>query len=263
MHPSNSLLTLLQDSILSQKPLIEPFLRHPPKGSIADRIAIYSDGFYLRLEEALLSDFQSLSLLMGSEAFSKLVHQYLTAYPSYSYSLNYLGQKLSQFLAETSPYNNTPCLAEIAAYEWAEAEAYTAADGRILHASDLQTLSADQWPALHFHLHPSAHLVPMHWNSFALINALRNQQKRLPTPKKQSRPQLVMVWRRELQVRYYELDPLERIMIKAIQNQASFVEICDQLSHTMKDEEEVAGYLVSKLQVWLQEQLLVQPPQTV
>ena len=51
MKQSNDIYTLLQNSILSQKPLIESYLQSPPRGSIADRVAIYTNGFYSRLEE--------------------------------------------------------------------------------------------------------------------------------------------------------------------------------------------------------------------
>ncbi len=256
MNPHNDMYTLLQNSILSHEPLIEPYLQIPPKGSIADRIAIYANGFYSRLEEVLFSDYQTLAGLLGEDEFSQLCQLYIASYPSYNYSLNFLGQHLSKFLIESAPYNQKPYLSEIASYEWAESEAFSAADARLLTTTELQNLSPDQWPDLRFYLHPSCHLLNMSWNSFALIKGLRDENKQPPRFKKLAHPQVVMVWRRQLQVRYYLFDNLELDMLQAIKNNASFIEICDHLSHSMKDED-VATYLVKKLYIWLNEEVLV------
>ncbi|HAT9067731.1 TPA: hypothetical protein JBD66_11240 [Legionella pneumophila subsp. pneumophila] len=107
-----------------------------------------------------------------------------------------------------------------------------------------------------FYLHPSCHLLSMHWNSFDLIKASRDGYKHPPRPKKMAHSQSLVIWRRQLQIRYYLLDKLELNMLKAIQNKASFIEICEQLSYEMKDEK-AASYLVKKLYVWLEEQLFV------
>ncbi len=256
MKHSNDIYTLLQNSILSDEPLINQYLQEPPKGSIADRVAIYANGFYSRLEETLLSDYQTLASFMGEDEFSNLCRSYVALYPSYSYSLNFLGQHLSRYLAETPPYHKKPYLAEIAFYEWAEAQAFTSADATLLSATELQLLPENQWPGLKFHLHPSCRILTMHWNSFSLTKALREGYKHLPKPKKMVAPKSIMVWRRQLQIRYYELDNLELTMLEAIKNNASFMELCDYLSHEM-NEENVASYLVRKLYVWLHEQLLV------
>jgi hypothetical protein len=256
MKHSNDIYTLLQNSILSHEPLIEPYLHSPPKGCIADRIAIYTDGFYGRLEETLLGDYQTLALLMGEDEFSQMCQHYVASYPSYSYSLNFFGQHLSKFLTETPPYNKKPHLGEIASYEWAEAQAFTAADATLLTTTELHLLPSSQWPEMKFYLHPSCHLLQMHWNSFALIKASRDGYKHPPRPKKMADSQSLIVWRRQLQVRYYLLDKLELSLLQAIKHNTSFIKICDHLSHEMKDEE-AASYLVKKLYVWLDEQLLV------
>lgn len=256
MKHSNDIYTLLQNAILNDDPLINLYLMAPPKGTIENRVAIYADGFYSRLEETLLSNYQTLASFMGEDEFSTLSRNYVALYPSYSYSLNFLGQHLSRFLAETPPYHKKPYLAEIASYEWAETIAFTSADASLLNVTELQLLPANQWPDLTFYLHPSCQLLTMYWNSFSLIKASRDNQKHLPKPKKLRVPHSVMVWRRHLQIRYYELDNLELVMLEAIKNNASFIEICEHLVHYM-NEEDVPAYLVQKLYVWLHEEVLV------
>ena len=100
--------TLLQDSIVNSEPLINPYLQMPPKGTIEARVAIYASGFYGRLTEALHDDYATLAALMGEDEFNALCDAYIRTYPSRSYTLNILGEKLSQFLMETAPYKNKP-----------------------------------------------------------------------------------------------------------------------------------------------------------
>ena len=247
--------TLLQNTVLTSEPLIHPFLCTPPKGSVDDRVAIYANGFYSRLEEVLAGDYSTLALLMGEKAFSQMCRDYIQAYPSQRYSLHFLGQHLNQFLIDTSPYNKKPSLAEMASFEWAEVQSMIASDGVVLSVADLQSIPAAQWPDMIFHLHPSCAILTMQWNSLARIEALRNNSK-MPRLTKLKTPQSVIVWRRQREVRYTTLNRSELSMITAIQNQASFVDICHKLCHEMP-EDKVADYLVHELHAWLQERLLV------
>jgi hypothetical protein len=247
------LYTLLQNSILTSEPLINPYLHAPPKGSVADRVAIYANGFYGRLEEALMSDYITLASVMGEDKFSNLCRNYIDAYPSCNDSLNFFGQNLSQFLIETVPYNKKPYLAEIAAFEWAEYQSMVAHDTDLLLASDLHSLPVSEWPEIKFYLHPSCKILTLNWNSLSLIKASRGNNS-LPKPKKLKAPQHVLVWRRQLEVRYRKLERLELIMLSAIKRQVSFMELCELLSHEMP-EDEVASYIVKELSAWLQEQL--------
>ena len=249
----NDLQTLLQNSILTSEPLIHLYLQAPPKGSIADRVAIYANGFYSRLEEVLANDYTTLAAIIGEDKFSKICRNYVDIYPSSSDSLNFFGQNLSEYLTGSLPHK--PYLAEIAAFEWAEYQSLVARDTGLLCASDLQALPADQWPELKFELHPSCQMLIQRWNSLALIEASRKGRSILK-PKRLTTPQAVLVWRRQLEIRYSKLDPLELTMLNGIKCQKSFIEICEILRNVMP-EGEVANYVAKELYAWLQEQLFV------
>src|SRR4051794_29474048 len=125
---SNKLNVLLQQSILTSEPLINPHLVLPPKGSLEDRVAIYANGFYARIAEALQSDYTTLASILGQNQFFKMCAHYIDSYPSYTYSLNFIGKDLPYFLKKTRPYLKKPYLAEIALFEWAESLAVIASD---------------------------------------------------------------------------------------------------------------------------------------
>ncbi|HBD7060334.1 TPA: putative DNA-binding domain-containing protein [Legionella pneumophila] len=251
----NDLQTLLQNSILTSEPLIHPHLQAPPKGSVSDRVAIYADGFYGRLEEVLANDYEVLASVVGKDKFSELCRAYINKYPSCSDSLNFFGQNLSQFLTETLPYNKKTYIAEIAAFEWAEYQSVVSGDKDLLTESDLHALPVDQWPELKFELHPSCQILTFYWNSLSLIEALR-RNKSAPKPKLLKRPQAVLVWRHQLEIRYTQLNSLELTMLHAIKRQESFIEICEVLRKEVADEE-VATYIVKELHTWLKAKLFV------
>lgn len=255
MKSLENLYTLFQQSMLSQQPLIESQLKTPPKGSLRDRIAIYADGYYGRLQETLASDYEILAFLLGDKAFSHLCKIYVTAYPSTSYSLNFLGQHLSRFLSEKSPFKKSPWLAEIAACEWAEAEAFSAVNARLLTIAELQSQPAEKWPELQFYLHPSCHLLQLQWNSFAMMQTFKTKKRHLK-PAKMKNPKALLIWRCQLQIRQCFLDNLELNILEAIQKNCSFMAICELLSQEMQDDE-AAKYLVSKLYSWLQDKIFV------
>ncbi|KTD51433.1 hypothetical protein Lqui_0277 [Legionella quinlivanii] len=243
----------LQNSMLTLEPVVKPHLCQPPRGSIEDRISIYANGYYNRLEEALMDDYPVLVAIMGGSNFHNMSRNYIHAYPSSHYSLDLFGQNLSQFLFETLPYSRKPYLSEIAAFEWAQSDAITSHDADLLCEADLQKLSPEEWLNLKFYLHPSCRVIDMHWNSLMLIETPGKSQ-----PKKLKTPQFVLIWRRQLDVLNYKLSPLEFILIQAIQSGAAFMEICDQISSKM-EEKEAAAYIVQKLHFWLNSQLLVKP----
>jgi hypothetical protein len=251
----NELQTLLQNSILTSEPLIHSHLQAPPKGSVSDRVAIYTNGFYGRLEEVLADDYNTVTSVMGIDNFSEMCRAYIHKYPSCSDSLNFFGQNLSQFLTETSPYNKKPYLAEIAQFEWTEYQSMVACDKDLLSESDLHALPVNQWPEFKFELHPSCQILTLYWNSLSIIEALR-RNKSTPKPKCLKRPQSVLVWRNQLEIRYTKLNSLELTMLNAIKRQESFLEICEMLSKAIAYEE-VAPYIVKELHTWLLAKLFV------
>lgn len=249
----NELHSLFQNSMLTLDPLIEPYLCPPPRGSIDDRVAIYAHGFYGRLEETLANDYSTLAAVLGESKFNTVCRKYIDAYPSYHYSLNSFGQHFSQFLLETPAFRKKTYLSEIAAFEWAESEAIVRPNAELLSESDLRDLAPKAWPKLRLYLHPSSQILCMHWNSLALIEAVRRGLA-IPQPRKLKNPQFVLIWRRQLEVHSYKLDHLEQTLLQAIQSQATFMELCEQLSHKIP-ETEVASYIVQKLHSWLNDHL--------
>ncbi|MCE0557896.1 DNA-binding domain-containing protein [Motilimonas sp. E26] len=71
--------------------------------AIEHQLAIYQQGFRLRLIECMKAEFPSLVLFLGEEVFHLFVVGFLSVNPSKHYSLYELGDGFAEFLASTRP----------------------------------------------------------------------------------------------------------------------------------------------------------------
>ncbi|HEX8709385.1 MAG TPA: DNA-binding domain-containing protein [Pyrinomonadaceae bacterium] len=71
--------------------------------SAARYLNIYRQSYLARLRECMKNQFSALAYALGEELFQMFADQYLNAYPSGSYTLNDLGRRFPDFLAETRP----------------------------------------------------------------------------------------------------------------------------------------------------------------
>jgi hypothetical protein len=67
------------------------------------RVAIYANGYRLRLLECLQAEFTALAGLLGEPLFTRFALDYLRAQPSTSYTLHDLGAGFPEHLARTRP----------------------------------------------------------------------------------------------------------------------------------------------------------------
>ena len=72
------------------------------------RLAIYGNAYFARLQECLRAEFPVLLHALGEKLFNLFTFEYLKHYPSRSYTLNHLGENFARYLAETRPDNDVP-----------------------------------------------------------------------------------------------------------------------------------------------------------
>jgi len=74
------------------------------KGKVADvqaGLAVYANGYWLRLLACLQSDYPALRLHLGEDLFNFFCRSYLASFPPASYSLHDLGSHFTRFLRHT------------------------------------------------------------------------------------------------------------------------------------------------------------------
>ncbi len=92
-----------------------------------ERIEIYNRQYWFRLIDSFYDDFPGLRAVLGRVKFNRLAKEYLTRYPSRSFTLRNLGRQACHNSSRTIRHLVTPrfeLAQEMARFEWAQVEAF-------------------------------------------------------------------------------------------------------------------------------------------
>nr|CAA6829413.1 MAG: DUF2063 domain-containing protein [uncultured Thiotrichaceae bacterium] len=213
------------------------------------RLRIYAHAYEARLTEALQDNFPALHTLLGDDDFYELAAQYISTYPSKSFSLRYFGDRLCQWLRERLPYAKQSVLAEMALFEWSVWTAFDAPDIDPATIEDLQAVPPHQWGELTFDLHPSSQVVSLEWNVPVLWQAITDEADPI-APEQQEYPHSWLVWRQGLGTYFRALEVDEAWALSKVEQGESFAYLCEGVCEWV-DTEHAATRVVGFLQVWL------------
>ncbi len=223
-----------------------------PEGcDLEERLAIYREGYYLRLLGALKSDYEVLFSYWGEEKFNRCMREYLQQNPSSYYSIRSVGKNVAQFIKKHYP-EDLPSF-ELAGFEWALNEALFSPDEEVLSLEALSKIDPEHWPHLKFHLHPSVQCIEFHSNAPESWQLL--QENKTLKIVKQAESKSYLIWRKQQQSYFCVLNENEKRMISSIQAQDSFSELCEKMS-AFFSEEEVVGWVSQSLRRWIEEGVL-------
>jgi hypothetical protein len=119
------------------------------------RLRVYRNNARSVFERALEATFPVVRERVGHDYFRQLAHFYRRAHPSTIGDLHEVGRPFGGFLREHLAEGPYEWLAELAALEWAIAEAGVAADSAVTTASTLADLSPDAVAGARFRFVPS------------------------------------------------------------------------------------------------------------
>ncbi|MCV6623167.1 MAG: DNA-binding domain-containing protein [Cellvibrionaceae bacterium] len=215
------------------------------------RLAIYSNGYRLRLKETLAVDHDVLASYMGDEAFDELCNSFVEANPSQNKSLRYFAETLPDFLAEH--YAQYPQLAELAAFERRLMFSFDAADAEPLAADFLQQLAPEDWPACRFSWHPSLQIFDCQFNVVPIWQELKQEQAPPAPIEQRSR---WAIWRNaERLTQFTSLMGVEIALLQSLANGDNLSHACEQLLDYIS-EEEIPSFLHSRLQNYISNGML-------
>ena len=132
---------------------------------VATRLEIYRNAYASRLKKSIETDHPVLGSYLGDDLFERMASGYIAQCPSEVTSLRDYGNCLSDYLATTEPFSDTPILAEIARFERQLLFAFDAADAVCAGVEDLQSIAPEDWPGMRLEFHPSVCIFAAHWNS--------------------------------------------------------------------------------------------------
>ena len=194
-------LTRMQDDfqsyLLRKAEGVESHVVGTERVPIATRLAIYGDGYSLRLIEALQANYPALAKLLGDDEFPILGAAYVQANDSHFRSVRYYGAGLPDFLTTQMPFAKSPLLAELARWEWTMTEVFDAADAEPIGVEALAAVHPESWPELRFDLHPSVRRLGLFWNAPQIWKALTSDEER-PKAAVLAEPGQWALWRQGL-----------------------------------------------------------------
>jgi len=249
-----SLQQTFQHFLLTGEPTMRPYVVGTPTCDADTRLGVYYDAYRLRLIEALEADFVALKAYVGAEQFEEIGRAYIDAWPSTHPSLRYFGQHLGRFLAEDGRYREEPVLSELATFDWVLIDAFDAEDKPLLAIESIAEVAPEYWPSMRFIPHPSLRRIDLQWNAPEIWLAA-DQKQALPPATRGPHPRAWVIWRKELNSFFRELQVDEAWALDALAQDATFGEICEGLTEWI-DAQNVAGHAATLLKGWVTEGML-------
>ncbi len=200
----------------------------------AARLAVYAEGYVVRIREALAEVYEAVRHLVGERAFSALAQAYAQRHPSCDYNLSLAGRHLPEFLPAAALTQRLPFLPDLARLEWAVGRAFHAFQCPPLDSARLATRSAGDWGRVQLIFQPSVSLVTSAWPILDLWEARTRPRAEIDIPLV-NRPQRVLVFRRELAVQCELVDAPQAAMLEGLLSGRSLGEVCEACSAEVED----------------------------
>jgi hypothetical protein len=206
-----------------------------PRMSSRDRLAIYHHAYRARLVECLADDYGALRFALEEEPFEKLAHEYIAEIPSRSFSLNFYGKRMPEFVrSRTEEWARFG--ADLAALEWAIVEAIHAPDPSAQLAEKLRALAPEDWESVRFSPSPTLTIVRSDFPVNDFFQAFRDEQSpKIPSEEKSATAVYrkgMSIWRRALS------QPMEKLLSSILSGEA----LGEALSKADATEDEVSAW---------------------
>jgi len=228
-----------------------------------ERLAVYANAYFVRVQDSLRNDFGALAQALGPAAFHDLVKMYLMTHPPSHPSLRYAGKDLARFL-ETQPFaaifaRRCAYGADLARLEWALTDAFDAEDAPVLAREDLAGVAPDAWSGLRFTTSPSLAVLSLRW-PVQTVRARFDQKGEDESwdtpPALEPRDTHIRVWRWKETVYYRAIPALEAELLQALQRGEAFGTLCEGIARELR-EGAAAAQAARLLESWLSAGLLL------
>jgi len=251
----------------SARQAVSKFIKPNDRLSSFDRLEIYNKQYWFRLLDCLYEDFPGLRTLIGDHRFHKMSIAYLTKYPSNSYSLRDLGNRLEKFLAK-EPHWMAPhqkLARDIVRLEWAHIVAF---DGEALPPLEIDVLLDGGDPAkLRLGIQPYLTFLVCDYPVDNFILAVRRREepkgeasnaiddrRKLTKTKKVPRPKpekvFLAVHRLENSVWYKRLEPEAYLICSALKKGLPLQTACERAFRRRKADANFGATLQNWFAQW-------------
>ena len=180
-----------------------------------ERLAVYAEGYVVRIREALAETYEAVLHVLGRETFAELAVGYARRHPSREYDLGLAGRHLPEFLAEHPLTRELPFLPDLARLEWAAMEAFHAFEQPPLSTAELAGLPAEGLERAHFLFQPSVRLASFGWPVVEIWEQRKRPREEVSV-ELAGRPQRVLIFQQGGQVHCELLEPAQHELLAAL-----------------------------------------------
>ena len=122
------------------------FIKPNDRLSAFERLEIYNRQYWFRVLDCLYDDYPGLRAVVGERKFMKLARAYLARYPSDSYTLRDLGNRLEQFLRDEPNWSapHQELALDMVRFEWAQVVAFDGAAKEPISPDDILDTPSDK-----------------------------------------------------------------------------------------------------------------------
>lgn len=246
----------------STRKAVARFIKPNDRLESFDRLEIYNKQYWFRLIDCFYEDFPGLRSLVGEKRFYDLTVAYLTKYPSNTFALSRLGDRLEKFLAR-EPYWIRPhekLAREIVRLEWAHIVAF---DGEMLPPLEIDDLLGSDPATVRLGFQPNITFLACDYPVDEFILAIRrrgepqgeasnavSERTKRKAAKKAKLPMPEKTWlavhRSENMVYYKRLAPEAYLICSGLQKGLSLQAACERAFRRKKS----AGDFSATLQEW-------------
>lgn len=240
----------LHGYVVDDGPVPTDLVRPPARGDTDTRLAVYYEGYRLRLLEALGEDYPALKYLLGNDDFEAMGRAYVAKARSRHYSIRWFGGGLAEFLSSDDAWRDRPQAADLARWEWALGEAMDAGDAEATDAAVVAAVEPERWADLRPAFHPSLRRLDLAWSVPPFRLAVEAEDPSPPAPELLPSPVSWAIWRDGTKVLYRSLAADEAAAVDAARAGATFGTLCETLAET-RDAENAAGMAAGLLRTWV------------
>lgn len=202
-----------------------------PQGGASgeERMAVYAEGYIVRIREALEEVYEAVRQVLGRETFADLARDYARRHPSRDYNLSRTGRHLPAFLAEHPLARELPFLPDLAALEWAVSESFHAFDQPLVSAAEFSSIPAERLGNARLLFQPSVHLAASEWPVLDIWKQRKRPRGEVSVDLA-GRPQHVLVFRQGVHVRCEPLEPAQHDLLAGLLAGRTLGEACGELA---------------------------------
>ncbi|MBV8938401.1 MAG: putative DNA-binding domain-containing protein [Alphaproteobacteria bacterium] len=243
--PLAALLETFHDGILADDAAATlPHLRVNPRLPREAQLRVYSEGYRVRLIQAVRTDYPAFAEILGEASFQALALDYIAAHPPAHFNLDRYPHGFAAYAQTRVP----PFAAELARLEGAIAEAFMAEAGAPLPPAALAGLSPEAFGALRLPLRGGVRLLAFAYPVHAWLEAQREGKS--AAANMEEKPNWLCVHRHRNEIRR---TPLAAPAFALLMQLGQGLSVAEALDEVLAQQPDAAADIAAGLQSWFAE----------